>query len=107
MRGPSASDGRGWRPCAPAQCRYTARVPRLSAVLITKNEETLLPGALESVAFCDETLVVDCGSTDATRALAERAGARVILNAPWPGFVAQRNLAVERALHDWVLCLDA
>jgi glycosyltransferase involved in cell wall biosynthesis len=82
-------------------------VPPLSAVLIKKNEETLLPGALESVAFCDETVVVDCGSTDGTRALAERAGARVIVNAPWPGFVAQRNLAVERARHDWVLCLDA
>ena len=76
-------------------------------MLITKNEGKLLPGALESVAFCDETLVVDCGSTDETQALAERAGARVIVNAPWPGFVAQRNLAVERASHDWVLCLDA
>jgi glycosyltransferase involved in cell wall biosynthesis len=82
-------------------------VPPLSAVLITRNEELRLPGALESVAFCDETLVVDCGSSDATCALAERAGARVIVNAPWPGFVAQRNLAVERARHDWVLCLDA
>jgi glycosyltransferase involved in cell wall biosynthesis len=82
-------------------------VPPLSAVLITLNEETRLPAALESVAFCEETLVVDSGSTDATRELAERAGARVIVNAPWPGFVAQRNLAVERARNDWVLCLDA
>lgn len=82
-------------------------MPPLSAVLITRNEETRLPGALDSVAFCDETLVVDCGSSDETCALAERAGARVIVNAPWPGFVAQRNLAVERARHDWVLCLDA
>lgn len=76
-------------------------------MLITKNEETLLTGALDSVAFCDETVVVDCGSSDGTCALAERAGARVIVNAPWPGFVAQRNLAVARARHDWVLCLDA
>jgi glycosyltransferase involved in cell wall biosynthesis len=82
-------------------------VPPLSAVLITLNEETRLPAALASVAFCEETLVVDSGSTDATRELAKRAGARVIVNAPWPGFVAQRNLAVERARNDWVLCLDA
>jgi glycosyltransferase involved in cell wall biosynthesis len=82
-------------------------VTPLSAVLITRNEEARLPGALDSVAFCDEKLVVDCGSTDGTCALARRAGARVIVNAPWPGFVAQRNLAVERACHDWVLCLDA
>ncbi len=80
---------------------------KLSAVIIAQDEEAKLPGALESVAFCDETVVVDSGSTDGTRELAERAGARVIVNAPWPGFVAQRNFAVEAARHDWILALDA
>jgi glycosyltransferase involved in cell wall biosynthesis len=87
--------------------RYTADVLPLSAVLIAQNEEAKLKGALESVGFCDEIVVVDSGSTDRTREIAEQAGARVIVNAPWPGFVAQRNFAVDAARHDWILALDA
>jgi len=86
---------------------YTSAVTPLSAVLITRDEEHNLPAALESVRFCDEIVVVDAGSTDRTRAIAETAGARVIVSAPWPGFVAQRNLALEAARHDWVLAIDA
>jgi glycosyltransferase involved in cell wall biosynthesis len=82
-------------------------VTPLSAVLITKDEEDKLPKAIESVRFCDEIVVVDSGSSDRTRELAEMAGARVIVNKPWPGFVAQRNVAVDAAQHDWVLALDA
>ena len=79
----------------------------LSAVLITRNEEDKLAAALESVGFCDEIVVLDAGSTDRTRGIAEAAGARVLVSAPWPGFVAQRNRAVEAARHDWILALDA
>jgi glycosyltransferase involved in cell wall biosynthesis len=79
----------------------------VSAVLITHEEERHLPAALESVRFCDEIVVVDCGSTDGTRRVAEEMGARVVRSEPWPGFVAQRNLATEAARHDWVLALDA
>ncbi len=79
----------------------------VSAVLITRDEEARLPAALESVGFCDEVLVVDAGSADRTRAVAEAAGARVLVNTPWPGYVAQRTLAVGAARHDWVLALDA
>jgi glycosyltransferase involved in cell wall biosynthesis len=82
-------------------------VSKLSAVIIAQNEQAKIPSALESVAFCDEVLVVDSGSTDRTRELAEKAGARVILNAPWPGFVAQRNFAVDAARHDAILAIDA
>jgi len=59
------------------------------------------------VAFCDEIVLVDSGSTDRTREIAEAGGARVVVNAPWPGFVAQRDFAVKAATHDWVLALDA
>lgn len=79
----------------------------LSAVLITRDEEKSLEGALESVAFCEEVVVVDCGSSDRTREIAGAAGARVVVNTPWPGFVAQKNAASAAARHDWVLSLDA
>jgi glycosyltransferase involved in cell wall biosynthesis len=79
----------------------------LSAVLITQDEEHNLPGALRSLSFCDEIVVVDSGSSDRTREVALAAGARVTENKPWPGFVAQRNLAVAAAAHDWILALDA
>lgn len=79
----------------------------VSAVLIAQNEERRLAEALASASFCDETLVVDSGSTDRTREVAAAAGARVIVNSPWPGFVAQRAFATAQARHDWILALDA
>ena len=61
---------------------------------------------MESVSFCDEVVVVDCGSTDETVAIARASGA-VVLERDWPGVAAQKQRAVEAAAHDWVLCLDA
>src|SRR5919199_91752 len=80
--------------------------PTLAACLIVRDEEERLPGALASVAFCDEIVVVDSGSRDATAAIARAAGARVVEN-PWPGFAAQRNVALDHATADWVLEIDA
>jgi glycosyltransferase involved in cell wall biosynthesis len=82
-------------------------VTPISAVLIAQNEEQKITAAVESVRFCDEVVLVDSGSTDRTREVAREAGARVIVNAPWPGFVAQRDFAVRAAGNDWVLALDA
>lgn len=79
---------------------------RLSACLIVQNEQDNLPGALDSVSFCDETIVVDGGSTDRTVEIAREWGATVI-ESPWPGFAAQRNVALDAAHGDWVLELDA
>jgi glycosyltransferase involved in cell wall biosynthesis len=79
----------------------------LSAVLIAQNEEAQIGEAIASVSFCDEIVLVDSGSTDGTREAAQRSGARVIVNAPWPGFVAQRDFAVQAASHDWVVAIDA
>ena len=81
------------------------RVP-LSAVLITLNAASQLEACLASLAFADEILVVDSGSTDATVEIAQRHGARVLQQA-WLGFGPQKQFAVKNAAHDWVLCLDA
>ena len=74
--------------------------------MIVQNEQRRLPAALASVAFCDEIVIVDGGSTDRTIELARVAGAKVIENR-WPGFAAQRNVALDAAGGDWVLELDA
>lgn len=78
----------------------------LSAVIITHNAARQLAGCLESVAFCNEVLVVDSGSTDDTVALAKAHGARVI-EQPWLGYGPQKHFAAQQAAYDWVLCLDA
>ena len=78
----------------------------LSVVLITQNAAGQIAECLASVAFADEVVVIDSGSTDGTPALAERYGARVVAKA-WLGFGRQKQFAVAQAANDWVLCLDA
>jgi len=78
----------------------------LSAVLITLNCAHSLRPTLESLTFCDEIVVVDSGSTDGTRELAESFGARVITEA-WRGFGPQKQFAIDQAVSDWVLCVDS
>jgi len=78
----------------------------LSITIIARNAASQLDGCLASVAFADEVVVVDSGSTDNTVELAKRRGARVIAK-EWLGFGPQKQFAVESASHDWVLCLDA
>jgi glycosyltransferase involved in cell wall biosynthesis len=79
---------------------------KLTACIITYNEADRIEACLRSLSFCDELLVVDSHSTDATRELARSLGARVI-ERDWPGFRSQKQFAIESAAHDWVLCLDA
>jgi glycosyltransferase involved in cell wall biosynthesis len=79
---------------------------RISATIITFNEESHIKAACESVVWADEIVVVDSESTDATREIATSCGARVITN-PWPGFGAQKQFAVEQAQHEWIFSLDA
>ena len=79
----------------------------LSAIVITRNEEAHIRDCLASVAFAREVIVVDSGSTDATVALAEAAGARVLRTTDWPGFGPQKNRALAEATQPWVLSIDA
>jgi glycosyltransferase involved in cell wall biosynthesis len=78
----------------------------LSACIITYNEADRIEACLRSLSFCDEIIVVDSHSTDATREIAARLGARVIAR-DWPGYRSQKQFAVESAGNDWVVCLDA
>lgn len=82
-------------------------VPRLSAVLIVHNEERHLADCLESLrGLADEIIVVDGGSDDRTREIAEAAGARVHIR-EFDGFGPQKQAALDLARGDWVLSIDA
>lgn len=81
--------------------------PRLSVAIITRNEAHNIAHCLRSVAFADEVVVLDQASTDGTRELAARQGARVIDSSDWPGFGPQKNRAVEACRGEWILSLDA
>jgi glycosyltransferase involved in cell wall biosynthesis len=79
---------------------------QISATIITLNEERNIARAIDSLSCVDEVLVVDSGSTDQTREIALRHGARVI-EEPWRGYAGQKNFAAYSATHDWILSLDA
>jgi glycosyltransferase involved in cell wall biosynthesis len=79
---------------------------KITATIITLNEERNIARAIESLRCCDEILVVDSGSIDRTVELAEKLGARVI-ESPWHGYATQKNYAAEHACNDWILSLDA
>ncbi len=82
-------------------------MPRLSLIVITKNEEAAIARCLRSANFADEVVVVDQASTDKTAEIARGLGARVIVPPDWPGFGPQKNRALQAATGDWVLSLDA
>jgi len=79
---------------------------KISATIITSNEESKIARAIESLRCCDEIMVVDSGSTDRTVEIAEKFGARVV-ESPWHGYAGQKNLAAEKASHDWIFSIDA
>jgi glycosyltransferase involved in cell wall biosynthesis len=80
---------------------------RLSACLITWNEEHNLSRALRSVqGVADEIVVVDCGSKDRTQEIAREYGAKIVTRA-WTNYAEQKNIAAALASHDWILSLDA
>jgi len=82
-----------------------ARAP-LSGVVTSFDNAGTLEACLASLAFCDELVLLDSGSTDDSRAIAERHGARVFVEA-FKGYGPQKQSAIDKARHDWVLLLDA
>lgn len=81
-------------------------MPPVSITIITLNEAEHISSAIDSASWADEVIVVDCGSTDETVAIAERKGARVRTRA-WNGYVDQKNHAATLAANDWIFSLDA
>jgi glycosyltransferase involved in cell wall biosynthesis len=79
---------------------------KVSATVICKNEAHNIEDCLKSVSWCDEIVVVDSGSTDATVELAKKHTPKVMFN-EWKGYVAQKNFALGEATGDWVISLDA
>lgn len=81
-------------------------IPPLSACIITFNEADRIGDCLASLSFCDEIVVIDSGSTDATVQIAQAAGARV-WEREFDGYRSQKQFALQQASHDWILSLDA
>lgn len=80
--------------------------PPISAVVTTFNSAGTLDGCLASLAFCDEILVLDSGSDDATAGIAAHHDARWFVE-PFKGYSLQKQSAIDKAAHDWILLLDA
>jgi hypothetical protein len=97
----AARKDRGRRPAPAARAR-----PTVTCTVVCQDEEAHMGPCLESVAWCDEIVVVDGGSRDRTTAVARRFTDRVLVN-PWPGYRAQKQFALDAAGGEWVLNLDA
>jgi glycosyltransferase involved in cell wall biosynthesis len=78
----------------------------ITACIITRNEADRIGACIAALSFCDEILVVDAHSSDATREIAAGLGARVI-ERDWPGYRSQKQFATDAAAHDWILSVDA
>lgn len=81
-------------------------IPEISACIITFNEEDRIRDCLKSVAWCDEIIVVDSFSSDKTVEICKEYTDKVFQN-KWPGHVAQKNWALDKAKNCWVICIDA
>ncbi len=80
--------------------------PTITAAIIAWNEQRNLPGLLQRLDWVDEIVLVDGGSNDATRQIAEQAGCRLFVR-QMDSFSQQRNYALDQARGDWVLSIDA
>lgn len=80
--------------------------PSISALIIAHNESSMIEACIDTVSWCDEVLLIDCGSTDDTAALAESKGAKVI-SFNHPSFSRLREEALKRSSGNWVFYLDA
>ena len=81
-------------------------MPKLSVVIVARNEEKNISGCLKSVSFADEIIVIDDCSEDNTVSIARDLGAKVFLRAMDGNYAAQKQFGMEQASGDWLLFLD-
>ena len=79
---------------------------KISAVIITRNEEHNIIDCLQTLDFIDEIVVIDAGSGDKTVSLAKKYTKKVFFR-EWTGYAAQKNFGSSRAKNDWILSIDA
>jgi glycosyltransferase involved in cell wall biosynthesis len=79
---------------------------KISAVIITKDEEKIIARCLDCLQWVDEIIVIDSGSTDNTMKIARQYGAKVY-SREWAGYARQKNFGIAKAKNGWVLSLDA
>jgi glycosyltransferase involved in cell wall biosynthesis len=79
---------------------------KITATIITKNNEEIIERCLKSVTWTDEIVVVDSGSTDNTLEICEKYNCKVI-RTPWLGFGKTKQLAEDNASNDWILSIDS
>ncbi len=79
---------------------------KISAVIITKNEESNIERCLKSLHWVDEIVVVDSGSKDKTIEICKKYDCKII-ETKWLGFGKTKQLAVNSASHNWVLSIDS
>lgn len=82
-------------------------LPKISAIVLTKNSEKTIKRALESLKTLDEVIVLDTGSTDHTKQIVATFSNVRLYEHHFTGFGAMRTLATSYASHDWVLSLDS
>lgn len=80
---------------------------KISAVVLTKNEEEKLQNCLKSLDFCDEIIVVDDNSNDKTLEIAKKHNAKVYKRLLNNNFADQRNFGMSKAKNDWIFFVDA
>lgn len=79
---------------------------KVTATIITLDEEDNIGDCLRSVKWADEIVVVDCGSSDRTVEIARQYTDKVYHN-PWPGHKEQKNFAVDKSSNLWIFSIDA
>lgn len=85
---------------------FDLAIPKISAVIITYNEESIIGKTLQKLWWCDEIIIIDSGSTDKTRFICEESGCNVFYHL-FDGFGEQKKYGVSKAKNDWILCIDA
>ncbi|MEM4380273.1 MAG: glycosyltransferase family 2 protein [Thermoplasmatales archaeon] len=79
---------------------------KISAAVLTFNSESTIEKTLESVAFLDEIIVVDSGSSDSTLSICERYTNKIFRRA-WSGYADQKKFAIDQCSNDWIFVLDS